>query len=358
MMSMPAKYRERGLRRRRSVMKNHWKQRMGRTGNTVHDFVRGLKADGFVFYSGIVPAAKLKEVRAVVNSSLVDHGTVPGATSTGSKHVDVLELQEPYNLHPRLDRLTCNEALQQVARQYLGSGAGFESMRLQRLDAGGLHPQQHSDILWHRSTEGRKLLLLLFLQDDKPGSRGIEVVQGSHMLHYYTTKYRHYDDEAVSGTYPENIIRLHGNAGDALLLDANMLHRDEPKADLPRDVLLLELVDWTKYDLMGKSSCSQVSKDEFVQRLHSRDDILHLACPHPLLEVVQGGLDTLGLPKLSLVQATVGMIFGISLLVFIIFDVIRRHQDPQTQGQRVKRLVPPRKPARSHSIFRRKAKPL
>jgi len=352
MPGLANRMKDRGIRRRRAANKKHWRLRLGRSGNHVADFLQGLGEDGFAFYSQIVGPEHLPKLRAAVNTSLV----LNGERSSMAGGPEVVTRLDAVNVHKRLDRVICNGALQQAARKYMGGAAYLEHVRLVRLGAGTLQPQDHSDVLWHHSGVGRKLLVVVFLDDPKPGSRGIEVVQSSHHLHYYTAHHRHIDDAAIHRAFPDLTVELFGQAGDALMLDGNLLHRDVAKATHPRDVAILEFVDWNKYDMMAETGCSKLSREDFNERVRVRDETIHLSCPSPVLELVQESLTSMGLPKLGLVQATVMTVVSISMVIFVIFDYLRRTQDPVAEAAKRKRnqFVPPRRPLkREKGIFRR-----
>jgi len=245
---IPGKKKERGMRRRRSVHKSHWRQRNGRQGKKIQDFLRGLRSDGFVFYDEIIDPVSVRRAWEAAEESLRQ---APGG-KTRVQHV-----AEPVGLHRKIDRLVCHEALRQLAREYLGTSALFETMRLEHLDGGSLTHEEHPGTMWHREEHGRKLTAVVFLDDGSDNGRGVDVVQGTQDLHFYTDESRpaptlhahclllthrpvhpyrccppslppslwfprYYEDNAVREAFPDNIITLYGQIDTLFSLCSTM----------------------------------------------------------------------------------------------------------------------------------------
>jgi len=323
----------RGARRRRSVHQEHWRQRMGRQGSKIHDFVRGLREDGFVYYDNILDPVSLEEAWQSANRTLTeDMLASPG-------HSAMTHVTHPVGVHRRTDRFVCHEALKQLAKQYLGSASLFETMRLQRLKPGELSPEDHLNVVWHRSRVGRKLLVVVFLDHPEVSDRGIQVVRGSHDLHYYTSLGRHYTDEAVEREFNEDIVTLEGRPGTALLLDGNILRRDLAQATLQRDVIILEFVDWSKYQMMAEMGCAQMTQDDYDEKSDERDTLVHEACPSPVLHFVQRNLKAVGLPQLGIAQSVIGFVIGMALILFFIFTQMDTSHGPRSEVERRRMIL-------------------
>lgn len=200
-------------------------------GEAEEALLSSLRRDGFVRLPRMLPSTqRLKDLAKAAHKAL--------DRSSGAK---VKTAPDPLLVHDAAVDAAINGTVNRLVRSYTGTDAILASVTLQRIPSELHNAREYVSGLWHHDSCGRRLKLFVLLHDVTTTlSRPTWVVRGTHEMVYYSQHHTRFSAEHVEQVYTGRVTPLEGRAGDAYLLDTNLLHRGTVQPAPAREAYIYE----------------------------------------------------------------------------------------------------------------------
>jgi len=177
-------------------------------------------------------------------------------------------LKHPLTFAPRIAGWLQHGVVNQIIKSYLGDGAIYDRCLVWRIPASA--SERKTSAVWHHDWCGHRLKLFVLMHDVTEEGRPTQYLRGSHRGAWRWMDYElsRFEDSTVEGK-GQQIVKLVGQRGDAILVDTNGLHRATGEGGRQaRDIVCLEYSDRRKSDWLARHGFEiGVKQDEIPAEL-------------------------------------------------------------------------------------------